>query len=312
MKRLAPAASLALAAFVALPAKTATATLPAVPAMPLGIDRDLLPFPGKPIHLIGVDADEAGLFGKPDLTTALTTASLSFDALKGEEHRSPLHDILPQPRGEQRTESDPPAPLPPPTIAPPTGDGATPMVAQAAAQGSATPMDERTAHAAASSTPTGGKEQQPRRLYAGLINAEDMAREQRCLAEAVYFEARSEPEEGRAAVAQVVLNRVKSGIYPTSVCGVVYQNRHRKLACQFTFACEGKSLRITEPASWQAAERIARDVYEGRVYLTDVAAATHYHADYVSPRWAAKMKKMDRIGRHIFYSEQRSKVARAS
>jgi spore germination cell wall hydrolase CwlJ-like protein len=70
-------------------------------------------------------------------------------------------------------------------------------------------------------------------------------KEQRCLAEAVYFEARSEPEAGQAAVAQVVLNRVRSGLYPTSVCGVVYQNRHRHLACQFTFACEGKALRTT-------------------------------------------------------------------
>jgi spore germination cell wall hydrolase CwlJ-like protein len=172
-------------------------------------------------------------------------------------------------------------------------------------------MSERTAHAVASLTPAGGKEPEPRQLYAGLIKSGDMAREQRCLAEAVYFEARSEPEKGRAAVAQVVLNRVKSGVYPTSVCGVVYQNRHRKLACQFTFACEGKSLRITEPASWQVAERIARDVYQGRIYLTEVAASTHYHADYVSPRWAKKLKKMDVIGRHIFYSTERSRVARA-
>ena len=311
MKRLAPAASLALAAFVALPAKTAPATLPASPAMPLGINRDLLPFPGKPIHLIGVDAGEAGFFGKPDLTTALTTASLSFDALQGEEHRSPLHDILPQPRGDQQSESDPAEPVSPPTIAPPTGDGATPVVAQAPAQGSATPMSERTAHAAASLTPTGTKEHEPQLLYAGLIKSEDMAREQRCLAEAVYFEARSEPEEGRAAVAQVVLNRVKSGVYPTSVCGVVYQNRHRKLACQFTFACEGKSLRIKEPESWEIAKRIAQEVYEGKIYLTEVAASTHYHADYVSPRWAKKLRKMDVIGRHIFYSLEPSRVAQA-
>lgn len=311
MKRLAPAASLALAAFVALPAKTAPATLPAFPAVPLGINRDLLPFPGKPIHLIGVDAGEAGFFGRPDLTTALTTAALSFDALRGEEHRSPLHDILPQPRGDQQTESDPPEPSSPPTIAPPTGDGASPAVAQSAAQGSATPMSERTAHAVASLTPAGRKEPEPQQLYAGLIKSEDMAREQRCLAEAVYFEARSEPEEGRAAVAQVVLNRVKSGVYPASVCGGVYQNRHRKLACQFTFACEGKSLRIKEPKSWEVAKRIAQEVYEGKIYLTEVAASTHYHADYVSPRWAKKLRKMDVIGRHVFYSLEPSRIAQA-
>jgi spore germination cell wall hydrolase CwlJ-like protein len=137
--------------------------------------------------------------------------------------------------------------------------------------------------------------------YADLINPDNLSREQRCLAEAVYFEARSEPEEGQAAVAQVVLNRVKSGLYPSSICGVVYQNRHRHLACQFTFACEGKALRITDSETWRSASRIAKEVLEGKTYLADVGAATHYHADYVRPRWAKRLKKMDVIGRHIFY-----------
>lgn len=140
-----------------------------------------------------------------------------------------------------------------------------------------------------------------RQVYAGLIAPEQMAREQRCLAEAIYFEARSESNEGRAAVAQVVLNRVKSGLYPNSVCGVVYQNSNRYLACQFTFTCEGKSLRITEPAPWRDAVRIAREVYEGTTYLAEVGASTHYHAQYVRPYWAKKLKKMDTIGQHVFY-----------
>ena len=93
--------------------------------------------------------------------------------------------------------------------------------------------------------------------YAALIDPKDSARQMRCLAEAIYFESRSEPEEGQAAVAQVVLNRVRSGIYPTTVCGVVYQDRNRPFACQFTFACEGKSLRIEEPGPWAVATRIA-------------------------------------------------------
>ncbi len=88
----------------------------------------------------------------------------------------------------------------------------------------------------------------------------------RCLAEAIYFELRSEPEEGQAAVAQVVLNRVRSGIYPTTVCGVVYQDRNRPFACQFTFACEGKSLRIEEPGPWAVATRIAEAVVSGANY----------------------------------------------
>jgi hypothetical protein len=137
--------------------------------------------------------------------------------------------------------------------------------------------------------------------YADLIDPDDLSKEQRCLAEAVYFEARSEPEAGQAAVAQVVLNRVRSGLYPSSVCGVVYQNRHRHLACQFTFACEGKKLRVGESESWERAKRVASAVLEGRTYLADVGGATHYHANYVRPYWARRLKKMDVIGRHIFY-----------
>ena len=99
----------------------------------------------------------------------------------------------------------------------------------------------------------------------------------------------------------MVLNRVKSGLYPASVCGVVYQNRHRHMACQFSFACEGKSLRVGEGESWQSATRVAQEVLEGKTYVADVGSATHYHADYVRPRWARRLKKMDVIGRHIFY-----------
>jgi spore germination cell wall hydrolase CwlJ-like protein len=137
--------------------------------------------------------------------------------------------------------------------------------------------------------------------YASFIPAEKLERESKCLAEAVYFEARSEPEEGQAAVAQVVLNRMKSGLYPDNVCGVVYQNRHRYLSCQFTFACEGRSLAIREPEAWTVAVRIARDVLEGRTYLADVGSSTHYHANYVRPWWARRLTRMDSIGRHVFY-----------
>ncbi len=140
-----------------------------------------------------------------------------------------------------------------------------------------------------------------RSRYADLIDPERMDKEQRCLAEAVYFEARSEPEAGQAAVAQVVLNRVKSGLYPTSVCGVVYQNRHRYMGCQFSFACEGKALRITDAASWRSATQVASAVIAGRTYLDEVGSATHYHAEYVRPGWSRRLKRMDVIGRHIFY-----------
>ncbi|MFM8749848.1 cell wall hydrolase [Rhabdaerophilum sp.] len=134
-----------------------------------------------------------------------------------------------------------------------------------------------------------------------LSDPETRRREMKCLAEAVYFEARSEPETGQAAVAQVVINRAKSGLYPTSICGVVYQNRHRYKACQFTFACEGKALVIREPDAWAVATRVAQEVLEGQIYLPAVGASTHYHADYVAPWWSRRLKRTDRIGRHIFY-----------
>lgn len=138
--------------------------------------------------------------------------------------------------------------------------------------------------------------------YAALIDPKDSARQMRCLAEAIYFESRSEPEQGQAAVAQVVLNRVRSGIYPTSVCGVVYQDRNRPFACQFSFACEGRSLRIAEPGPWAVATRIAEEVVSGQNYNPAVAQAVNYHANYVSPFWVGYLRRVDRIGAHIFYA----------
>ncbi len=141
----------------------------------------------------------------------------------------------------------------------------------------------------------------PRQDYAALIGGDGAAAEKRCLAEAIYFEARGESEQGQAAVAQVVLNRVASGLYPTTICGVVYQNRQRRNACQFSFACDGRSLRVDEPDAWRTAVRIADEVSTGATYVSDVGGATHYHANYARPRWARSLEKMDVIGRHIFY-----------
>ena len=88
------------------------------------------------------------------------------------------------------------------------------------------------------------------------LAGEPRAHAEKCLSEAIYFEARGEPLEGQEAVAQVVMNRVFSGYYPHDVCGVVFQNKYRHLACQFTFACEGKDLsQIDEPDMWEQAKR---------------------------------------------------------
>lgn len=125
--------------------------------------------------------------------------------------------------------------------------------------------------------------------------------QQRCLAAGIYFEARGEPEEGQAAVAQVILNRVKAPTYPDSICGVVYQNQHLRNRCQFSFACDGVYDRIRDKKAWERAVRIARDVSRGKIYLDKVADSTHYHAEYVHPNWRSSMKVVDKIGVHIFY-----------
>ncbi|WP_306027151.1 cell wall hydrolase [Stappia sp. MMSF_3263] len=140
-----------------------------------------------------------------------------------------------------------------------------------------------------------------RALPASVITA----KEQRCLAEAVYFEARGEPVDGQAAVAQVVLNRVRNPAYPETICKVVYQNRHLRNRCQFSFACDGVRDRISEKPEWEVAQKVARETVSGQRYLEKVGASTHYHATYVSPRWARYMKRLDKIGQHIFYKTKR-------
>jgi spore germination cell wall hydrolase CwlJ-like protein len=128
--------------------------------------------------------------------------------------------------------------------------------------------------------------------------------EQQCLAEGIYFEARSESVEGQAAVAQVILNRVRNPAYPNTVCGVVYQNRTWKNRCQFSFACEGKTLRVRSPNHFKVAREVAMAVTAGKIFLPEVGSSTHYHATYVKPRWARAMDKMKKIGLHIFYRTQ--------
>jgi spore germination cell wall hydrolase CwlJ-like protein len=134
------------------------------------------------------------------------------------------------------------------------------------------------------------------------LEGQQRARAEKCLADAVYFEARGEPLRGQEAVAQVVMNRVFSGYYPNNVCGVVYQNAGRYLACQFTFACEHKNLdRIDEPDMWVQAKQIAKDTLDGKIWLQDIGHATHYHAYWVRPSWVHEMTKLYRLGVHTFY-----------
>jgi hypothetical protein len=133
------------------------------------------------------------------------------------------------------------------------------------------------------------------------LDGKSRVKAEQCLANAVYFEARGEPVRGQIAVAQVVMNRVFSGFYPNNVCGVVYQNADRKLACQFTFACDGIPDKIEEPDMWEQAKEIAHDMLDGKLWLPEIGHSTHYHAYWVHPSWVNEMRKLYKIGVHSFY-----------
>ncbi len=135
----------------------------------------------------------------------------------------------------------------------------------------------------------------------GLFDDKARAKSEKCLAEAVYFEARGEAVRGQIAVAQVVMNRTFSGYYPNTVCGVVYQNKYHHMACQFTFACDNNPDVVTEPDMWDRAKKIARAMLDGQLWLPEVDKSTHYHAYWVHPSWVSEMKKMYKFGVHTFY-----------
>ena len=121
-----------------------------------------------------------------------------------------------------------------------------------------------------------------------------------CLTAAVHYEAANEPAVGQAAVAQVVLNRVRHPAYPGTVCGVVFQGSERETGCQFTFTCDGSLARPPRPEAWARARAVASAALNGLV-IPNVGMATHYHADYVAPIWATNLVKLGQIGVHIFY-----------
>jgi spore germination cell wall hydrolase CwlJ-like protein len=135
----------------------------------------------------------------------------------------------------------------------------------------------------------------------GLFDEKSRAKSEKCLTEAIYFEARGEAVRGQIAVAQVVMNRTFSGFYPNTVCAVVYQNKHRHLACQFTFACDNVADVVREPDMWDRAKKIARAMLDGQLWLPEVGKSTHYHAYWVRPSWVNEMKKMYKFGVHTFY-----------
>lgn len=129
--------------------------------------------------------------------------------------------------------------------------------------------------------------------------ASDKERAQLCMAQAIYYEAGFEPLEGRRAVAQVVLNRLRHPAFPKTVCGVVYEGADRRV-CQFSFTCDGSLARTPAAGAWREAQAIAKAALAGAVERA-VGTATHYHTDWVSPYWAPRLTKLVQVGAHIFY-----------
>lgn len=123
-----------------------------------------------------------------------------------------------------------------------------------------------------------------------------------CLSEALYFEARGETVKGQFAVAEVIMNRVKSARFPDSLCGVIRQGTGKRYQCQFTYTCDGHAEVINEPQAYERVSKVARAVMDGTAGdLT--AGATHYHTKAVRPRWARVYHKTAQIGDHIFYRQ---------
>ena len=125
--------------------------------------------------------------------------------------------------------------------------------------------------------------------------------EWRCLAEALYFEARGETVKGQFAVAEVIQNRVKSKRFPGSLCAVIHQGTGKRYQCQFTYTCDGIPERIREPKAWDRVGKVARAILDGRVPMNLTNGATHYHTTAVRPRWSRTYTKTASIGVHVFY-----------
>jgi spore germination cell wall hydrolase CwlJ-like protein len=138
----------------------------------------------------------------------------------------------------------------------------------------------------------------------GFVSTADRTRQLDCLTRNIYWEAASEPFEGKVAVAQVTMNRVTSGRFGEGVCGVVYQQNNYlgKIVCQFSWVCEAThKIRPIYPALYRESEEVAKKVLLENFGLSTMRDALYFHGDYVSPNWGKK--KISQIGRHIFYKD---------
>jgi spore germination cell wall hydrolase CwlJ-like protein len=123
-------------------------------------------------------------------------------------------------------------------------------------------------------------------------------KDRQCLAKNIYHEAGVEPREGKFAVAQVTLNRLRAGIWGKSICSVVYSY------AQFSWTLFAKT-KYQQPQGplWEDSVRVANEVLEKGARVPSLESATYYHADYVKPYWVNTVTRVEKIGRHIFYSK---------
>lgn len=131
-------------------------------------------------------------------------------------------------------------------------------------------------------------------------NSPGYIRALKCLTDAIYYEAATEPDAGQRAVAQVILNRLRHPTYPTSVCGVIYQGSERSTGCQFSYSCDGSMARSPSKFYWNRARKVAEAALAGQIYAP-VGTATHYHTTAIYPYWAPSLDFISTVGAHRFY-----------
>lgn len=144
--------------------------------------------------------------------------------------------------------------------------------------------------------PSAAPEVAPRTFSEQAVNA----REHNCLSQAIYYEARGETQRGQVAVAEVVMNRVRSPVYPNTICEVVYQGSTRATGCQFTFTCDGSLGQRPRGRAWDRAQRVATAMMLG-YHRPITQNATHYHTHEVNPIWNSGLVETTDIGSHVFY-----------
>jgi spore germination cell wall hydrolase CwlJ-like protein len=139
----------------------------------------------------------------------------------------------------------------------------------------------------------------------GFVSAAERTKQLDCMTRNIYYEAATEPFEGKVAVAQVTMNRLEDGRFGRDVCGVVYQRNviMEKIVCQFSWTCTGVShVKPIYGALYKESEEVAKKVLLENFRLPSMSTAMYYHADYVNPKWGKPV--ITKIGRHIFYKDK--------